>query len=237
MLWKADIRDARARLHRGLVDAVAACGPEYAIRGSWRWNDFHMTTRCPVVSYSDLDLVLDGCGEQDRHRRAAVVRRAVLLATGHDIRVSVQPKDHHAALTLPDSRFLVLGEYLRHGREHPAGSPKRDYLLAKSALGLLRARPEERYPQIASRLGTPYAAAAAAVKLGDRSALGAHTTQALLSTGVGIPEAALLIRLAPADTIDTQVYDDWLDDLASRQSIPPWLGSLMRSLVAAARTP
>jgi hypothetical protein len=200
------------------------------VRGSFAYGDFHFGTSSGR-SLSDLDL-LHECGEEERHQRARRVERRLLARYGIRLRVSVQPDDHHAGLSTADGRFLAIGEYLRHHFEYANDSARRSYLLAKTALSLLRTAADERYPAIASAINTAESRLALSVKLGHAGTFSRDEAFTLLCTQRGEGDEARCMRQFLGARLTVDAYRAYLIELRTRTKIDPWLKNLMWQLIS-----
>lgn len=146
-----------------------------ALRGSWKYNDFHFDS-VDESTRSDLDLVVDGMSSVKRLELEATLQMD--FADNFALRVSIHGADSLLKMSLADSFMLNTGEFIAKTQKLEVGSPDYDYTLAKIVLLLLRTSPEERYNDVANRIGTPEVRLALDVKLGLDSAF--PTEKALL---------------------------------------------------------
>jgi len=219
----------RATFADRIRSVVHKCSESYVVRGSFAHDDFHLDSDSGV-SLSDLDLIYR-CTEDERHRRARDVETALQESHGIELRVSVQPDDHHSPLSPEDASYLVLGEYLRHYYEWRNDPWKMSYLLAKTTLGILRSTPSERYLTVATAINTRDARVAAAVKTGSARDFGRDNARRLLKVGMGRNSEAwrLLSVLDLEPSPDT--YLEYVADLEKRESVHPWMRALMTRLL------
>jgi hypothetical protein len=221
----------RAAFQSLVVGAALEELPGATVKGSFRYGDFHLRV-ADQTTLSDLDLILSTATDENRHQAARMVHRHIMATTGIEIRVSVQPEDHHDALNLSDARLLVIGEYLRHAPTIASDWPAYDYLLAKSCLGVLRTKPTQRPNQVTAEVGTGAARAALRMRLGSSDAFPAAGAATLLEQGPESAERDMLARLVGKSPTRVQ-SEDFLSELASRPEIHPWLVSLFERLVSA----
>ena len=147
--WLARLRRSRGRA-LATVEAAAAAAGAGALRGSWRWGDFHLDERTGR-SCSDVDLF-----GRDTHA-------AGRLSTGAGpLRVAVHAVDYERSVSLRVSYAFALVN-LATARVARADDP---YLLAKAQLMLARQDTGERYADVAARLGGPPAVRLVGRKLG-----------------------------------------------------------------------
>lgn len=207
---------------------------DYRLRGSFAYGDFHYDTK-DNRTLSDLDLLYP-CSEVERHRKAQAVQSR-LQERGIRVRVSVQPANHHAALTLADSRYVVIGEYLRHCYEVRTDVAASSYLRAKTALGIVRRLPDERYSDTAAAMNTAASRLALDVKVGMRQNFSARdAADVIRDARIHAPEISLMLELLADDPPGPDAYAYYVNDLDRRPSISPWLRELMTRLVLAARS-
>jgi hypothetical protein len=214
-LWTRGETAARVRL------CITNWGLSTALRGSWYFNDFHLTGR---TSFSDLDLVV---------REEALMREEVRKGVSNDLadlglplRVSIHPSDDLSRVTLEDSTPLIIAEFLSKWPPKLGQASFGDYTIAKTVLLLLRNVTKERYRETAARIGTPLAETACAVKLGTEFRLKASHAISLVS-----PEADGLV-LPFIDYLSATVKRDWListvkEHLLAAGSISSWLADYM----------
>jgi hypothetical protein len=149
----AAILQARHEAQAAVHQAVAEGWPNACVRGSWYHGDFHLGDG---ESHSDLDLYEPSLSLQQE-------AKLVVDGIGKPLRVSRQPDDYRALLTMDEARLfaslLLLAEPCDIG-----------YVRAKVALLILRERPSERYGDVARRMGTRGARLALATKLGALTA-------------------------------------------------------------------
>lgn len=137
-----------------------------ALRGSWKYNDFHFD-QVGKSTRSDLDLVVEWLSLVKRQELTTTVQND--FADKFTLRVSIHGADSLLKMSLADSFILNTGEFIAKTKKLEVGSPNYDYTLAKIVLLLLRISPEERYGDVAKRIGTPEAHQALGVKIGSYS--------------------------------------------------------------------
>lgn len=147
--------DRARRLHAtrsGGLDGVLATAHRIGgqVRGSWRWGDFHLDERSGW-SCSDLDLH-GGTPPLDGHVDSPLGR----------LRVSVHAVDYEPMIS-PRVSFSFALVNLAAARLAPEADP---YVLGKCQLMLARASVDERYADVACRVGGPAGAWLLARKLG-----------------------------------------------------------------------
>lgn len=223
----------REQLRLAIATTIERLSRNYVVRGSFGHDDFHLASD-GLSSFSDLDLLYPNCIEPERFQRAQRVEQLLMSEWGIRVRVSVQPADMYVTLSPSDSRFLSIGEYLRHRGEYYGDRDRSRYLLAKTTLATLRQSYDERYVATAGRLASPASDRALAVKLGSASEFEVPEAQQLLRTGPR--EAAEFGKiLESAEPLDA-VHKGYVRQLSLRVNIPIWLRSLVSSLVENAST-
>lgn len=148
---------------RLVVDALERHRVSGALRGSWKYGDFHLA-RTGALTRSDLDLVVCGLTPAERLNMQDALQED--LGNRMVLRVSIHGADSLLKMSLVDSFVLNVGEFISKTQGLNAGDPDYDYTLAKITLLLLRSFPEERYGAVAARIGTQEAQLALDVKLG-----------------------------------------------------------------------
>jgi hypothetical protein len=218
----------REQLRLAIVTTTERISRNYVVRGSFGHDDFHVTSH-GLNTFSDLDLLYPDCMEPERFQRARRVEERLMSECGIRIRVSVQPADMYVTLSPSDSRFLSIGEYLRHRGEYSSDKDRSCYLLAKTTLATLRRNSDERYVATASRLASSASDRALAVKFGS-------------ANGFEVLEALLLLRRGPREAVEFANILEWAEpfeavhrayvqQLSLRTNIPTWLRLLVISLV------
>ncbi len=163
-----------------VTDLLQQQNLSHALRGSWKYNDFHFDA-VGKFSLSDLDLVVEGLSPDERRQLQKALQRKFLDKLS--LRVSVHGADSLLKMNLTDSFILNTGEFISKARNLKRGAPEYDYTLAKIVLLLLRDSPEERYHEITMRVGTLEAHLALKVKLGLAAAFPVESAAQLLRTG------------------------------------------------------
>ena len=213
--------DARSREYlRAVVhDVVCGVSPGARVAGSWRHGDFHASSStCPTES--DLDLVAANphliCPADIT---AELGRREPRL---RGVSVSVHPPDSFDGLRLEDGYFLNISEFVAKMRNGRFGESRRaDYLRAKVCLLLCRLSDEERYGDVASRLGTKHARMALSVKLGLQRRFDVASANALLAHARSPDARALAQGVLSVDGTGAEPLV-WRA-LADRATVPAWL--------------
>ena len=226
--FNVDTSQARNRLRRAVVAAVRQVSPVYVVRGSFGHGDFHLLGD-NWISFSDLDLLYPGVREPERFHCARQVQKQVATQCDLQVRVSVQPADMYTRLSPSDSRYLSIGEYLRHRFEYSGDLLRSSYLLAKTTLSVLRQSADERYRETARRLGSPTAMLALHIKLGKEASFDISEAQELLARGPS--EATEFLEMLENNSSPAEVQRKYLDELALRTEVPIWLRTLVASLV------
>jgi hypothetical protein len=162
----------RAEALDSVLEATGGLGCD--LRGSWRWGDFHLDERSGR-SCSDVDL---WCPAPGLVPATVAVRAGVLRAGAHSV-------DYEASLTLDASLCFALVN-LATARLRYEDDP---YLLAKCRLMLARRRVDERYADVAARIGGSVGAGALAMKLGIDHPVARPDTPAPLAAAVDVPPA------------------------------------------------
>lgn len=221
------LRNERLQL---VVDTLQRHRLSGALRGSWKYDDFHLAAT-GALTRSDLDLVVDGLTPAERLQTQAILQAD--FGNSMALRVSVHGADSLLKMNLADSFILNIGEFISKTRKLKAGNPDYDYTLAKITLLLLRSFPEERYGAVAARIGTPEVQLALDVKLGLESAFPPEKAAILLHSNASpvvreFIEAYVLAAPSPAfvDTIRNRVR--------RCQSIDPWLQEYLLSKMGGA---
>lgn len=220
--------------HRQFVlDTLAQNHLLQALRGSWKYGDFHLH-HAGGFSLSDLDLVVPGVSPTSRRMIQSKLQKD--LAPFFPLKVSIHPADSLLKMNLADSFVLNIGEFIAKTRMVKTVDTSYDHTLAKISLLLLRSYPEERYPEVACRIGTPEALSALAVKLGAEAKFSSDTAGLLLKSTSAANSFAL-------EFLERCVFEpaseDFLGSLRNRialcSSIEPWLREyLIRKIDGAA---
>lgn len=218
----------RKQLRHDIRTTVRRASPMYVVRGSFGHGDFHLS-RNGQTSFSDLDLLYPGCGDLERVHRAQSIQELLDVEHGLRLRVSVQPADMYTSLSPSDSRYLAIGEYLRHCDEYARDAARSSYLLAKATLAVLRSGAQERYGETADRLRCSASRHALCVKLGMYESFEFSEAQQLLTSGP--PEAADLVAVVRHGAPDEEIRRRYAKEIRLRISIPIWLRELVASLV------
>jgi hypothetical protein len=142
------LRETRSDGLDGVLLAARRLGAE--LRGSWRWGDFHLDERSGR-SCSDLDLL----------GRRPPIERHVATPSGR-LRVAVHAVDYEPMISIRVSCSFALVN-LASARLTPGVDP---YILAKCQLMLARESVDERYADVAVRIGGATGAGLLARKLG-----------------------------------------------------------------------
>ena len=217
--------NVRRIAHGRVIHVLEILGLSDAVRGSWKYGDFHLS-QDGSSTQSDLDLVVQHATNDEKSAISSSIH--TLLSPTLDVRVSVHAADSLLAMDLKDSFVLNMGEFLSKvagQTEHPES---RDYVMAKIVLLLLRCNPAERYSQVAARLGTPDAILAIRVKLGVR---------------VKLPRSAALRLVANSDHPVVAEFqrtcvrqDNWVDaasyvrsNIGNCPTIADWLRNYLLS--------
>lgn len=223
------MRSERLRL---VVDTLQRHHLYNALRGSWKYDDFHLAPS-GALTRSDLDLVVEGLSPTERLHTQATLQAE--FGSSMTLRVSVHGADSLLKMNLADSLILNIGEFISKTRELKAGDPDFDYTLAKITLLLLRSFPEERYAAVAARIGTPEVRLALDVKIGLESAFPPEKAALLLRSSAypivrEFVEEYVLAVPSPAlmDTIRNRVH--------CCESIDPWLQEYLISKMGGAAT-
>lgn len=169
-------RARRLRATRsGGLDGVLATAHRIGgqVRGSWRWGDFHLDERSGW-SCSDIDL-LGGLSPVDGHVDSPVGRvRVAAHAVDYEPMISARVSFSFALVNLAAARLAREAD---------------PYVLGKCQLMLARASVDERYADVACRVGGPAGAWLLARKLGIHQ-------PAPPSWAPGVPVAAAPVELA-----------------------------------------
>lgn len=223
------LRNERLRL---VVDTLQRHHLSIALRGSWKYDDFHLAPS-GALTRSDLDLVVEGLSPKERQHTQATLQAE--FGNSMALRVSVHGADSLLKMSLADSFILNIGEFIAKTRELKEGDPDYDYTLAKITLLLLRSFPEERYAAVAARIGTPEVRLALDVKLGLKSAFPVEKAALLLRTS-----AYPIVREFVDEyvlTIPSPVFVDMIRNRVRRcQSIDLWLQEYLISKMGGAAT-
>lgn len=208
--------------HRQFVlDTLAQNDLLPALRGSWRYGDFHLS-RVDGFSLSDLDLVIPGLSPASRKMIQYKLQKD--LARLFPLKVSIHSADSLLTMSLADSFILNIGEFIAKTRMVKIGDASYDHTVAKISLLLLRTYPEERYSEVACRIGTLEALSALAVKLGGETKFSSDAATQLLKS----PSAASSIALEFLERCVLEpAGEDFVKSLRNRlnlcASIQPWL--------------
>lgn len=218
MMRYQSLRSERLRL---VVDTLQRHRLSGALRGSWKYDDFHLAPT-GALTRSDLDLVVDGLTPAERLQTQVALQAD--FGSSMALRVSVHGADSLLKMNLADSFILNIGEFISKTQKLKAGDPDYDYTLAKITLLLLRSFPEERYAAVAARIATPEVQLALGVKLGLESAFSPKKSAMLLHSNASpivreFIDAYVLAVPSPAfvDTIRNRVrrcqsIDLWLQE-------------------------
>lgn len=169
---------ARERAKSGIQNVLRRCGISRSLRGSWRYDDFHLS-KDGLQSLSDLDLVMDEAPEPVRRQYAEEIKnelRAVLA-----LRVSIHRSDSLLKMNLGDSIVLNMGEFIAKTSRIDQKHPEYSYTLAKISLLMLRDSTQERYFDVSQRIRTREAERSIRVKLGDETDFSTEAALTLLS--------------------------------------------------------
>ncbi|MGH9904341.1 MAG: hypothetical protein ACRD8U_02015 [Pyrinomonadaceae bacterium] len=201
---------------------------ERAIRGSWKYDDFHLS-RDGTQTRSDLDLVVEGAS-QDLRTEYKTAIQLDLEEKRPPLRVSIHAADSLLTMNLDDSFFLNIGEFIAKTNRLKPGEPAYDYTLAKISLLLLRRFPQERYVDVSSRAATPEVEMALGVKLGYFCAFSNGAAATLLSCS-----QHSTVRLFVQECVVKRASQEFIDFICQRvrfcKSIDPWLQDYLISKV------
>lgn len=125
----------RQKIESDVFTSVSMTSQLLQIKGSFATGNFHLS-RSRLSTFSDVDLVLPGVAENDRHLVEATVEN-FLAERGMSIRVSVQPRDTTQGMTTHESQLLLLGSHLRWLKRSRTEPGFAEFLLAKSFLLVL----------------------------------------------------------------------------------------------------
>lgn len=223
------LRNGRLRL---IEDTLQRHHLPSALRGSWKYDDFHLAPS-GALTRSDLDLVVEGLSLKERLQTQATLQAE--FGNSMALRVSVHGADSLLKMNLADSFILNIGEFISKTRELKAGDPDYDYTLAKITLLLLRSFPEERYAAVAARIGTPEVRLALDVKLGLESAFPPEKAAQLLRSSAYPIVCKFVEEYVLA--IPSSVFVDMIRNRVRRcQSIDLWLQEYLISKMGGAAT-
>lgn len=169
---------ARESAKSVVLDTLRCHGLSHAIRGSWKYDDFHLS-KDGSQSLSDLDLVIHGISDEVRHQYVEVLQNE--LSNVLVLCVSIHGSDSLLEMNLGDSFVLNMGEFIAKTSRINPEHPEYSYTLAKISLLMLRDFTRERYFNVSKRIRTCEAKTAIEVKLGDETYFSTEDASKLLS--------------------------------------------------------
>lgn len=227
----AEWESARAELARTVAESLADLEVPLEIRGSFRFNDFHLDL-ATGRSYSDLDLVGSALEAVETDAIRQRIADTIEAACGSKLKVAIHPAEYFSGLNPGDARFLAIGEYLRLESARKASPGLADYHRAKTVLMALRSSPSERYRATAERLHSKSSRLALNVKLGLEPTFTWESAAELLDAVECTTEAAELLRLCGEESLSESDFFNFLEELRGRTEIPSWLRSLLLDRVS-----
>ena len=210
---------ARERAKSVVLDLLRCHGLSQALRGSWKYDDFHLSKE-GSQSLSDLDLVIDGVSGDVRRQYAEVLQNE--LSTVLALRVSIHGSDSLLEINLGDSFVLNMGEFIAKTSKISPEHPEYSYTLAKISLLMLRNFTRERYFNVSKRIRTCEAETAIEVKLGDETHFSTEAASKLLSLS---PHSAVkfFVKNCVQKTQNRETIELVKRQVRLCNSISPWL--------------
>ena len=201
------------------------------LRGSWLHGDFHLLA--DGMSYSDIDFIYTGERSADIPATLALMSLHLEKSISVAPKISIHPTDTFASVSLADQRFLARGEFLIL-EFSGIDDAQRSAHVSKVALSIMRAHAEERYCEVAHRLGG-YFARVAASKLGVTRDVDPNLLALELSrNSMSNPDIIVLsdwLRVPP----NIDVVNLYIEELRSREGLSLWLRQYMESKINSVR--
>jgi hypothetical protein len=159
-----------------------------ALRGSWRFGDYHFDLDSGT-SFSDLDLLVLRPPKLDPDAIGRLCDSVSPLVK----RVSVKPVDEFSqTLTLESATWVAVAAFVARMTHPPCHPVERTYVLAKVLLHLHRRSVPARYGAIAAQIATRAARGALHVKLGWALTLPAGAAADLLRSAPPVEPAEIV---------------------------------------------
>jgi len=195
---------------------------DYNLKGSWKANDFHLSIE-GNTSYSDVDILIKGIDE--------IKRKALMEKINHDfseyfdnpISVSIHSGNSLYQMNIFDAHILGVAEYIAQYRKIQINSfCSKDYIDAKFTLLLLRKSFDERYQDIAEKIGTIEAKRALDVKLGKKRKFPYEYAKSLIHK-FGTPTAVQFLNNCLLNKPNDDTAKSILSQLSRCKTIDQWL--------------
>jgi len=192
------------------------------LKGSWEADDFHLSLE-GNISYSDIDIFIKGIDGIRRDILVQKISHDLARCFDNPIAVSIHSLNSLYQMNIFDAQMLGIAEYIaqyRRLKTNPFYS--KGYIDAKFTLLLLRNSFDERYQDVAKRIGTLEAERAIDVKLGKEKTFPHEYAKSLIHEH-GTTVAVHFLNKCLLDEPDDNTANSTLEKLSRCETIDRWL--------------